>query len=88
MPDEATLSVMPEYQETLPPTTLFTMNAARALFVTWNPCLLVGSTSIPWPPRLKEGKSNRLPELPLPYSSGVAPYIHPVFPDSLKAALR
>jgi hypothetical protein len=49
---------------------------------------LVGCASAPLPPRLTPTESERLSELPLSYSVGVAPYKYPVYSDKLAAALK
>ena len=66
----------------------FALRAAPALFATSTLYLLVGCASAPLPPRLTAAQSKRLSELPLPYSVGVAPYMHPVYSEELTAALK
>jgi hypothetical protein len=54
----------------------------------WLVCLLAGCVSAPLPPRLTAEQSKQLAELPLPYSVGVVPYMHPVYSDKLTVALQ
>ena len=65
------------------------MNAAKSL--QWTLCclsaLLVGCGSVPLPPALTRSQAQRLRELPLPYSVGVARYQFPVYSESLTKAL-
>jgi hypothetical protein len=51
-------------------------------------CLLAGCASSPLPPSLTSAEAERLSELPLPYSVGVAPYKYPVYSDKLTATLQ
>ena len=60
------------------------LKAAPALLV----CLLAGCVSAPLAPRLTAVQHQRLSELPLPYSVGVAPYVHPVYSEKLAAVLK
>ena len=60
------------------------LRAASALLV----CLLAECVSAPLPPRLTAVQRERLTELPLPYSVGVAPYVHPVYSEKLAAVLK
>ncbi len=64
------------------------LRAGHVLLTAVVLCLLGGCVSAPLPPRLTVEQSRRLSELPLPYSVGVAPYMHPVYSDHLTAALK
>ena len=66
----------------------FALRAAPALFATSTLYLLVGCVSAPLAPRLTAAQSKRLSELPLPYSVGVEPYMHPVYSEKLTTALK
>ena len=66
----------------------FALRAAPALLATSVLCMLAGCVSAPLAPRLTAAQSKRLSELPLPYSVGVAPYMHPVYSEGLTAALK
>jgi hypothetical protein len=66
----------------------FVPRTAHALLAAVILCPLVGCVSAPLPPRLTAEQSKRLSELPLPYSIGVAPYMHPVYSDRLTVALK
>lgn len=82
---------MPNHHSSITPrnsSTGFVPRAVHALLAAVILGPLVGCVSAPLPPRLTAEQSKRLAELPLPYSVGVAPYMHPVYSDHLTAVLK
>src|SRR4051794_4041884 len=65
------------------------MNAAKSLqhALCCFSALLVGCGSVPLPPALTRAQAQRLRELPLPYSVGVARFEYPAYSESLNKAL-
>ena len=66
----------------------FALRATQVLLATSVLCLLVGCVSAPLPPRLTQVQREGLAKLPLPYSVGVAPYVHQVYSEKLAAVLK